>query len=97
MTDDVEAVQRYLDSQQAHNHENLADQLLGTEDDGEEYTQELITAIEIKDKGWIDIKMGTFDIAFGDVEGEVEWEAELVTGGFWGGTLSDITGFKSLG
>lgn len=94
--ENLEEVQAYLAS---HQHDNLAEQMLDNtpdDDGGQEYTQELIYSVETKDKGWIDIKMGTLQIAFGDMEGEVEWEAELMTGGFWGGVLSDITGFKSL-
>lgn len=77
--------------------ENLAEEMMANvESDAEEYTQERIYAIQTKDKGWLDIKMGTLEIAFGDVDSEIEWEAELMTGGLWGGYLSNITGFKSL-
>lgn len=92
--EDAAAVQKYLDS---YSHENLAEEMMqDIESDTEEYTQEFITAVQLRNMGWIDIKMGTFEIAFGDAEGEVQWEAELVTGGFESGFLSDITGFKSL-
>jgi hypothetical protein len=100
MADSVEDVNAYLEKQaehSAHDHENLAEEMLGEGDGVQEHTQELITAIETKDRGWLDIKMGTLELAFGDVEGEVEWEAELVVGGTWGGFLTDIIGFKSLG
>lgn len=95
MSDDLETVKEYL----AKQSENLAENMMqDVESDAQEYTQELIHSIQVKGGTWIDIKMGSLELAFGDAEmGEVLWEAELMTGEFESGSLSDIIGFKSLG
>lgn len=94
----IEEVKAYLEEVQTHNHDNLAEEMMqNVVSDTEEHTQELITAIQIKGLGWINIKMGTLELAFGDTEGEVQWEAEISDGVFESGLLSDVTGFRSLG
>lgn len=79
--------------------DNLAEQFLTP--DPKEYTQELVYALEIRGKGWVNIVPGTLDLAISDSAPDVEFDAvvascETNAGSTVKGMLSDITGLKSV-
>lgn len=82
------------------NSDNLAEQILAPE--AKEYTQELIYALEIRDKGWINIVAGTLALSISDTAADVEFEAVIagcednVPSSTVQGLLSDVIGLKSV-
>lgn len=81
------------------NNNNLAEHFLAP--DPKEHTQEMIYALEIRGRGWVNIIPGTLDLAISDSTPEVEFEAIVAScepnaGTTVSGILSDITGLKSV-